>query len=210
MPVMDGYQATAEIRSLETDRRTPIIALTANVLEGDQQRCLQAGMDDFLGKPFSRDHLVSLLEKWIDPSVPISSATVSTLQAEPHNPDKAQNRDTETQAINTTELVKLKNIMKDSFTELVTDFIDISEKRIEKMNRDAEKKPENLEALETLAHNMKSSSAYLSAQTLSTLAEQLELACRDKATQELHQKIQNIESEFQRVKQSLTEFQSNL
>ena len=68
MPEMDGYEATRSIRSLEARNgleRTPIIALTAHVMENDRKRCTDAGMDDYLPKPIAMDPLTAMLEKWL-------------------------------------------------------------------------------------------------------------------------------------------------
>jgi signal transduction histidine kinase/ActR/RegA family two-component response regulator len=66
MPFMSGFDATRAIRRFEHDAggRVPIIALTANAMNGDKERCLEAGMDDYLSKPFSKERLHELLERW--------------------------------------------------------------------------------------------------------------------------------------------------
>ena len=66
MPVMDGFEATRVIRDREgTVRHTTIVAVTANAMEGDRERCLTAGMDDYLAKPFRAGDLRRVLERWI-------------------------------------------------------------------------------------------------------------------------------------------------
>jgi CheY-like chemotaxis protein/HPt (histidine-containing phosphotransfer) domain-containing protein len=66
MPEMDGFDATMELRRLEGGgRRTPVIAMTAGVLDEDRERCLEAGMDDFVGKPVDVEHLRHTLGRWV-------------------------------------------------------------------------------------------------------------------------------------------------
>jgi CheY-like chemotaxis protein len=75
MPRMDGFAATRALRRIESDRgaagasarRTPVIALTANALNGDRERCIAAGMDDHVAKPFSRAQLREAILRWADP-----------------------------------------------------------------------------------------------------------------------------------------------
>lgn len=64
MPVMDGFEATRRIRREPRWRHLPIIAVTANVMEGDEQACLAAGMDDYLTKPYSRQRLDEIIRRW--------------------------------------------------------------------------------------------------------------------------------------------------
>ncbi len=69
MPVMDGYKCTAKIREMEgSSKHTTIIAMTANVMEGDKEKCIQAGMDDYIGKPINFDDLFQIIESYIEKS----------------------------------------------------------------------------------------------------------------------------------------------
>jgi len=73
MPRMDGFEATGRIRADERlgGRALPVIAMTANAMEGDRERCLAAGMDDYLGKPVRPDELRAVLLHWLPrPALP--------------------------------------------------------------------------------------------------------------------------------------------
>jgi CheY-like chemotaxis protein len=63
MPSVDGFEASRQIRSLKS-KQPVIIAVTANALAGERERCLQAGMDDYLSKPFQAEELIAVVRKW--------------------------------------------------------------------------------------------------------------------------------------------------
>jgi CheY-like chemotaxis protein len=93
MPEMDGYQATAQLRRLEQGaQHTPVIAMTAYAMKGDLEKCLEAGMDDYISKPMRYQALVDTLRRW----VPVLSDPVEAAAGEgspPSGPRAAQPRE---------------------------------------------------------------------------------------------------------------------
>ncbi len=97
MPVMDGYEATRQIRSPESavkNHQIPIIAMTANAMQGDREKCLKAGMDDYVAKPIEPELLLAALDRWLPkdpaatpehgPAKPVEAALVPGEEVFPH------------------------------------------------------------------------------------------------------------------------------
>lgn len=175
MPEMDGYEATKLIRSREKQTHIPIIALTANAMEQDEQRSNHAGMDDHLAKPFTIEQLVTVLIKWIGPG-------------------NSKNSLNDTPLINTKTLDYLQEVMQEDFFEIIPVYIKSGEEIFSQMPEAY--KNEQYDVLERLAHSLKSSTANIGANLLSEMAHELEQKMKDKDTVAAMERIDIMHDHF--------------
>ena len=93
MPVMDGYEATAAINNLNDKKAaTPIVAMTANALKGDHEKCIAAGMDDYISKPVSLKSVAAVMDKWLSTVEESPSTVERKAKPSPHNPGEKNNQ----------------------------------------------------------------------------------------------------------------------
>ncbi len=178
MPVMDGYNATRVQRQREKENggdRLPIIALTANALAEDRQRCLDAGMDDFISKPFSREQLQQALARW-DSDDKADSVTVVDA-GEPANDEDAH----EDPVIDRNALDQINELDPEQDGSLLNSIIDTYVENAEVLMLELSEAAEqdDLATAVRAAHSLKSSSANVGARRLSGLCATMEKHGRD-------------------------------
>ena len=162
MPVMDGYASTGAIREWEATRQppthVPIVALTANSMPGDKARCLAAGMDDYLAKPFNRNSLIEILDRWG------SGAPPTDANDDPMNEP----------LIPIVENPQLKELSIDVVSEVVETFCEFSAGVVDDLANAATCR--DFAQLQQRAHSLKSAAANVGAMKLSSMATDLEKA----------------------------------
>ena len=208
MPVMDGYTATAQIRILEQQglaakKKTPIIALTANALKEDRQKCLNAGMDDYLAKPMEPSLVSRVLEKWLP-----ATDTLTTTSPEIAAPHPPQTEESEEVPVLDMELL-LKNCGgKKAFADLLMQkFSEQAEKDISMLRQHTEER--DVKNIMGMAHRIKGSSANVCAFRLSEAASQLEKTAREDEEADLTSLSDDVFSEFTRFMEAIVLAQAN-
>ncbi len=214
MPEMDGYQATGKIREYEKQLniKTPIVALTANALEGDKEKCLAAGMDDYLGKPFKPLELQAIIDQWslfaknnsarseTDISTPINDAP------DKHPATEVQTNDSEQETVIDAKAIQaIKDLQMEGEPSILSSVVQTYIKSTEdNMAQLRVKLPDaSVKDVQIFAHTLKSSSANVGALQLSRMSKELELKCRDRSINGFDPYMKSIETEFMKVKSAL-------
>ncbi len=221
MPEMDGFSATTEIRRQEkaNGRHLPIIALTANAMAGDREKCLAAGMDDYLGKPFKQKQLHEILQRWLperpatneEVAIPDASTVrelpvTASIQAQSEVTGPGGDRPiSQPSPIDTKALDNIRALQRngkpDILKKTITLFCSDSPKMLESMQQAAALGDAGTLAM--AAHRLKSSSANLGAAKLAAQCSQMEMLGRESRAEHAHVLLAEMQAEFQSVRHAL-------
>ncbi len=174
MPIMDGYQSARAIREWEANagrERLPIIAMTANAMQGDRERCLQAGMDDYISKPVKRDSLTAALMRWL--AVREAGKAVSV---------PARNGASEEQLLDDVALGQLIELFDGDASAVIASYLEDSTHQLDLAT--AALRENDRIVLARSAHSLKASSRSLGVQVVASISEEMELLARAESTAE--------------------------
>jgi CheY-like chemotaxis protein/nitrogen-specific signal transduction histidine kinase/HPt (histidine-containing phosphotransfer) domain-containing protein len=199
MPEMDGYEATRAIRggaSGVPNPQVPIIAMTASVQKGDRERCLEAGMSDYLGKPVQLQELAAMLEQWLPAEEDCQRSQSKASAPTPLEPAAEQqspvyDRDG-----------FLDRLMGDEemAQTVVEVFLDDIPKRIESLKRSLE--AGDAETVKRIAHSIEGAAANIGGEALRELAGEIEKACEDGHFESVNERCPELEHQFNRLKEA--------
>ena len=201
MPVMDGFEATRLIRDPQSrvrDHRVPVIALTANAMRGDRQRCLEVGMDCYLTKPVSPSSLVEVLNAWLPAgSEPIDPPSLRAARAAPTAVSQAP----DSQVFDRTGL--LARVMDDEalVDNIIAQFVESTPGLIESLRQALD--DGNLGAVARQAHSIKGAASNVNGERLRQVAFKLEQTARSGDAADAGRLLPEIVLEFDRLRAAM-------
>ena len=210
MPNMNGYEATIELRNRATT--TPIIALTANAMKGDAQKCIYMGCDAYLPKPLDRTKLVETIRKYLPSEPPRPGEETGSVVFQPkdlrrrvsddvaQNPELlcSQNGEKVIDWADLTSRCNDEEIIKELTEVFFVENPGYIKTLVEAVNNG------NIAQVKSCAHTLKGSAAAIGARTFSKTAHQLELAAGNQDTQMINTVLEHLHREFERLKAFLS------
>ncbi len=187
MPGQDGYSLTKTIRQMDAMQELPIIAVTAGAMKGDRERCLAAGMNDYLSKPYTIKQLIETLQRWL-------------LHVEDsYDGHEGESSDDSEPGSLLVDIGKLeKTFGRQASADILDTFFQSSESIIQELKKSRIK--EDLQNLKALAHRLKGASSMACIEKLATNSRRLESAISDSNWQEVDQIIESMQSLLSRAR----------
>jgi PAS domain S-box-containing protein len=190
MPEMDGFEATGHIRELEKNGgHIPIIAMTAHAMKGDDQRCFDAGMDDYISKPVKPEVLFETISKWTDTKAEIPKQEQS----------KAQSPGQTEEPVDLSTLLDSVGDDEEVIAQLVDIFLENSRQRVTMLQKAIDSG--DTAEIGSQAHAFKGASGSIGAMPLFELCRELEMLLKDGKMMELVRCYRMISAEFERVEE---------
>jgi CheY-like chemotaxis protein len=184
MPHLDGYEATREIRRLEAgQRRIPIVALTANAMKSDEEKCRAAGMDDFVSKPIDRAKLYACLDRFL----------LEDVVAEASRPNEPSAAAGSPNPVDWSALIQSVGGDEAFARELAETFIAAGDRNLTTIAMAVETK--DADTLRRTAHSIKGSSSAIRASAMTDAAAQLERAASTGTVEEHAELVENLKAE---------------
>jgi len=201
MPVMDGYQATRAIREGQagaSNQTLPIIAMTANAMQGDREKCLAVGMNDYTSKPVDADKLEDVLARWLGEVASANSAVGLAGEDE-------VNRKKSLAVWDQPSALKRVRNRQDRLLKLVSLFLEDVPPRLLDLRQAIDEA--DFEAVSVIAHTIKGVALNLSAEQLADCAVQLQSSTDSKDVDKLKSQHTDIEAAFTALTSKLREFE---
>ncbi len=205
MPGLDGYETTRILRRREEklDQHTPVVALTAYAMAEDRDKCLAAGMDDYLSKPFKLEQLRQMLIKWAGNRDTLTEPTTVDV------PDRGlENKNAGDVVVEPSVIEELRMLEKASgkkfFSKSLQKFFANSPKYIQAMELALEKG--DFDSMSFNAHTFKGTTGFMGAIKLSSLCLEMEQKAKKRDSNGLENILDEIKKEYEKVRQYLSQF----
>ncbi len=203
MPEMDGYEATKAIRQLDSEKsKIVIMAMTANALKEDRDRCIACGMDDYLSKPIRKEDVARKLAEWekkiftqnaIAPSAPVTHVNVQSI-----SPDQNPNKSASLPLIDWTYIDSIADGSEEFKAEIMQTFFESTSESLDQLEQAIAEN--NYHEIARVAHSIKGASSNLGMISMAAIADDLQQVGHNQKvenTQEMFKKMQSLFSQIQ-------------